>query len=191
MKAIVDANSFWLHNADTYLDTDTVVATLPPAGLVKPKWDGAAWIEGASAQELTDDLAEYKSVYIAKVDVEAEAKFNELEGTENPYIVRAHTLKLFEALERYNSDHAASEKPANSRADVAGQPVLTKEAAKKGVTITSLAEAIRNRNAAVWQRVADIEEIRPYYKSQINAAANRAAVDTEYAAWTAALALIT
>lgn len=53
----VDANGFHIGEADGYTPGEQLILEAPDAALLKPKWDGVQWIEGATQTELDDHAA--------------------------------------------------------------------------------------------------------------------------------------
>jgi hypothetical protein len=185
------------HPITDFYGTDAVnhTQTPPPATMVDPVYNGTVWVENSDAPTIAADLVAYKSRHRARVDLEAKSRYDELMGLTNDYKVRVHNAKLWEANEQYNVDNTATEAPANERTDAAfspnPRPILKAEADAKGVAIGTLATQVRDRNGNAWTLMADIEAIRPKAHDDIEAATDRAGVDTVYAAWQTAIAAVT
>lgn len=74
---LIDADGFHTGEAQEYTPGDALIMGAPGPGLLRPKWDGAQWIEGATQQELDDhaaqELADAKEAGRVSIDSHAGA----------------------------------------------------------------------------------------------------------------------
>ncbi len=147
----------------------------PPTTLLNPKFDGTNWVEDATAQEITDDLEAYREYYRSECYSRCQSKLNEIHGSVQAMF--EHAAKWREA----NTIKNVVTKGPQALRDEAGTsntPYIDEYIAEFGGTADAAADAII---AAEWvdaQKGAKIARYRKRAITDIDAATDRAGVDT-------------
>lgn len=175
----------------------------PPTTLLKPTWDGSAWVESATAQEITDAIEAHRKSLMDQVDEYAAERFFRALATdaltERAVIYKSleHLLKAMEANEIVN-DRDAPPVPRRPKKHKGGStktfPLCEAEAAERGITREQLADAIIPLADQQDGLFATLARYRPVYRDQIENyvatgvyADDIAALDAIYAAYVAAV----
>lgn len=157
-------------------ESDFVTGTI--TGLLKPKWDGTAFAEDATQTELNDDLQDYKDSHLALLSTDFNACIIAVHGGLAEYMM--HAKKHIEAgavkgspyLPKYERNGAIS-----------NYPHIDKEVTRTGQTALQVADAILAAENGDVVKEADYDDFRLKAKTAINAATDKAGVDTAWSTW--------
>lgn len=154
----IDAEGFYTHTVEALPDAAGVVFVAPDPDMLRPKWDGAAWIEGATPETV---LATHKSQKLAEVNAAYEVALSAVKDGYPPSEILSWDKQEKEA-RAYLADNAAP------------TPFIDALSAERGIAKPELVDRIMAKVSLAEIHIGTATGKRQRLEDQITAATTEA-----------------